>query len=74
MIKIPLKLKGILGYTHNKVTNVIDKTNFPVCEIKEKEIGFLRKRIWYIHRIKNGWEIIQIYPKYIHKVYSTTDE
>jgi len=73
MIKNPLKVgvKGSISYEHKKHTEVLDKTIFPVCKVKEKEIGFARKRIWYVHRLKNGWEIIQISPKFKHKTYKT---
>lgn len=76
MVKNPLKvgIKGFLGYKHIKHTEVLDKTSFPICKVKEKEIGFSRKRIWYVHRLKNGWDIIQIHPKYIHKVYKTKND
>ena len=71
MIKNPFKVgfKGFLGYKHIKHTIVLDTTSFPVCKVKEKEIGFARKRVWYVHRLKNAWDIMQIYPEYVHKTY-----
>ena len=73
MVKKPVSidLKGFLGYKHIKYTKVFDKTQFPICTTKEKEIGTIRKRVWYIHRLKEGWEIIQIAPKFKHMMYKT---
>lgn len=74
MIKFPFNFKGLLGYKHNKITNVLDQTVFPICNTKEKEIGFLRKRVWYIHRFQDRWEIVQIHPQYVYKVYSIKND
>ena len=73
-VDLKTQYNSIKNEIDQAIQNVLDKTSFPICEVKEKEIGFARKRIWYIHRLKNGWEIIQIHPKYIHQVYSTTNE
>jgi len=53
-------------YEHKKFTQVLDPTVFPICTIKEKEIGAIRKKVWYVHRFPDRWDVLQVYPAIAH--------
>ncbi len=41
----------------------LDPKLFPESRIKEKEIGLLRKKIYYIHHKHDGsWDVLQLSP------------
>jgi len=68
-----VELKVELPYQHKKHTQVLEKTNFPICITKEKEVGYIRKKVWYVHRFHDRWDIIQILPKPVHYVFKIDD-
>jgi len=37
---------------------VLDSREFPECIVKEREVGWVRKRHYYIHRRRDGWMIL----------------
>lgn len=52
LIETPIK------YENLKKTIVLDKREFSVCEIKEKEIGLLRKRLLFVHYDGERWDLL----------------
>nr|MDO8082521.1 hypothetical protein [Candidatus Freyarchaeota archaeon] len=61
---MPLEIKPPIGYL--KRVEVLEKKDFPICVTKEKEVGLVRKRIWYIHRSKDRWSVLQLEPELSH--------
>ena len=52
LIEPPIK------YENLKKTIVLDKREFSVCEIKEKEVGLLRKRLLFVHYDGEIWDLL----------------
>jgi len=51
-IETPIK------YERLKKSVVLDKKVFKICEIKEKEVGRLRKRLLFIHCNGKIWDLL----------------
>ena len=66
-----INIKVPLPYEHKKITQVLDPAIFPICITKEKEIGMIRKKVWYIHRFPDRWDIVQVYPAIAHYSFKT---
>lgn len=49
-------------YERAKITEVLDKRIFNICECKEKEIGVVRKKLLYLHFDGSQWRILLIAP------------
>jgi len=47
---------------YSKEVIKIDPKFFPECVTKEREAGFFKKKIFYIHRYPNRWEVLEL-PK-----------
>lgn len=45
---------------YEKLSVIADKRTFKVCEIKEKEIGLVRKKFLYVHFDGRQWNILKI--------------
>jgi len=56
----PFKLESPYSYKKISVSQVLDAKIFKVCEIKEKEIGIIRKKFQYVHFDGKQWRILQI--------------
>lgn len=52
LIETPIK------YENLKKTIVLDKREFSVCKIREKEVGLLRKRLLFIHYDGEVWDVL----------------
>ncbi|KPV63638.1 MAG: hypothetical protein AOA66_0770 [Candidatus Bathyarchaeota archaeon BA2] len=55
-VEFPIEYKRI------KLTTVLDGRLFKICDIKEKEIGIVRKRFLYLHYDGNMWKVLSITP------------
>lgn len=47
-------------YKRLKKTLVIERRNFKICEVKEREIGFIKKRVLYIHFDGRVFSVLQV--------------
>ena len=59
---MPVQIKFPIQYENLKKIEVLDKKVFKVCEIKEKEVGKLRKKFVFIHFDGKKWELLVANP------------
>jgi hypothetical protein len=57
MSEIPIEYKMV------RKTLQLDPKFFPECVTKQVEAGFIRKRILFVHRYADRWEILQLNPE-----------
>jgi hypothetical protein len=49
-----------LKYKRVRIVQVFDKRFFKICDIKEKEIGIVKKKFLYTHFDGKQWRILQL--------------